>query len=93
MKSLKAGIGGVQGTEVLLHDLGDTRSSPHLSMVALGCLDKGDERGWVATRVDSAQGQAWMLQQDRILRDETRASQSAANKGTLQNWNNKGEGY
>ena len=43
----------------------------------------------VATRVDSAQGQAWMLQQGRILRDETRASQSAANKGTLQNWNNK----
>jgi hypothetical protein len=47
----------------------------------------------VATRVDSAQGQAWMLQQGRILGDETRASQSAANKGTSQNWNNKGEGY
>jgi hypothetical protein len=47
----------------------------------------------VTMQVDSAQGQAWMLQQGRILRDETRASQSAANKGTSQNWNNKGEGY
>jgi hypothetical protein len=45
----------------------------------------------VATRVDSAQGQARMPQQGRILRDETRASQSAANKGTSQNWNNKGK--
>jgi hypothetical protein len=44
----------------------------------------------VATRVDSAQGQARMPQQGRILRDETRASQSTANKGTSQNWNNKG---
>jgi hypothetical protein len=44
-KSLKAGIGRVQGTEVLLHDWGDTRLSPHLSVVALGCLDEGDERG------------------------------------------------
>jgi len=50
-------------------------------------------RDRVATRVDSAQGQARMPQQGRILRDETRASQSAANKGTSQNWNNKGEGY
>jgi hypothetical protein len=35
----------MQGTGVLLHDRGDTRSSPHPSMVALGCLDKEDERG------------------------------------------------
>jgi hypothetical protein len=28
-----------------LHDRDDTRSSPHPSMVALGCLNKGDERG------------------------------------------------
>jgi len=35
----------------------------------------------VAMQVDSAQGQTWMPQQGRILRDETRASQSAANKG------------
>jgi hypothetical protein len=48
-------------------------------------------RDRVATQVDSAQGQARMLQQGRILRDETRASQSAANKGTSQNWNNKGK--
>jgi hypothetical protein len=27
----------------LLHDGGDTRSSPHLSVVTLGCLDVGDE--------------------------------------------------
>ena len=47
----------------------------------------------VTTRVDSAQDQARMPQQGRILSDETRDSQSAANKGTSQNWNNKGEGY
>ena len=29
----------------LLPTLGDTKSSPHLSMVALGCLDVRDERG------------------------------------------------
>jgi hypothetical protein len=28
-----------------LHNGGDTRSSPLPSMVALGCLDGGDERG------------------------------------------------
>ena len=47
-KSLKAGVGGwerLQGTEVLLRDRDDTRSSPHLSVVALGCLNGGDERG------------------------------------------------
>jgi len=44
-KSLRAGVGRVQGTEVLLRDWGDTRLSPHPSMVALGCLDEGDERG------------------------------------------------
>jgi hypothetical protein len=38
-------IGERQGTEVLLHDRGDTGSSPHPSVVALGCLDKEDERG------------------------------------------------
>ena len=35
----------LQGTEVLLRDRDDTRSSPHLSMVALGCLNEGDKRG------------------------------------------------
>ena len=35
----------MQGTEVLLHDGNDTRSSPHPSMVTLGCLDEEDERG------------------------------------------------
>ena len=48
MKSLKAGTGTwglLQGTEVLLHDGDDTRSSPHLSVVALGCLDVRDKRG------------------------------------------------
>ena len=35
----------LQGTEVLLHDGDDTRSSPHLSVVALGCLNGGDKRG------------------------------------------------
>jgi hypothetical protein len=31
-------VGGVQGTEVLLHNGGDIRSSPHLSVVTLGCF-------------------------------------------------------
>ena len=47
-KSLKAGTGErelSQGTEVLLHDGDDTRSSPHPSVVALGCLDVRDKRG------------------------------------------------
>jgi hypothetical protein len=46
-KSLKAGTGmeRLQGTEVLLRDRDDTRSSLHPSVVALGCLDEGDERG------------------------------------------------
>jgi len=47
-KSLKAGAGDgkrLQGTEVLLRDRDDTRSSPHSSIVTLGCLDEGDERG------------------------------------------------
>jgi hypothetical protein len=38
-------MGEGQEIEVLLHDGGDTRSSPYPSLVALGCLDKGDERG------------------------------------------------
>jgi hypothetical protein len=38
-------MGSLQGTEVLLHDRDDTRSSPHPSVVALGCLDRGDKRG------------------------------------------------
>jgi hypothetical protein len=43
-------IGEGQGTEVLLHDGGDTRSSPHLSVLALGCLDEGDERGGASAK-------------------------------------------
>jgi hypothetical protein len=39
------GIGALQETEVLLRDGDDTRSSPHLSVVTLGCLGKGDKRG------------------------------------------------
>jgi hypothetical protein len=35
----------MQGTEVLLCNGGNTRSSLHLSMVALGCSNEGDERG------------------------------------------------
>ena len=29
----------------LLRDRGDARSSPHPSVIALGCLDEGEERG------------------------------------------------
>ena len=47
-KSLRAGTRG-RGTFVesrgLLYDRDNTRSSLHPSMVALGCLDKEDERG------------------------------------------------
>jgi len=50
----------MQGTEVLLRDGNDTRSSPHLSMVTLGCLNEGDERGegqgryssWLSLRLE-----------------------------------------
>ena len=35
----------MQRTEVYCATLGDTRSSPHPSVVALGCLDGRDERG------------------------------------------------
>jgi hypothetical protein len=48
MKSLKAGAGNrnaLHGIEVLLCDRDNTRSSPYPSVVALGCLDEGDERG------------------------------------------------
>jgi hypothetical protein len=44
-----ARVQGVQGEYVehrgLLCDWDNTRSSPHPSVVALGCLDVGDERG------------------------------------------------
>ena len=45
-KSLKAGTGMecFVGNRGPLHDRDNTRSSPHLSMVTLGCLN-GDERG------------------------------------------------
>ena len=52
MRSRKAttrvlGFWGGEGVEHrgLLRDWDDTRSSPHPSVVALGCLDGGDERG------------------------------------------------
>jgi hypothetical protein len=38
--------------------LGDTRSSPHLSVVALGCLDVRDERG-EQSRYWTAQSITW----------------------------------
>jgi len=46
-KSLKAGaqMGTFVGNRGPLCNRDDTRSSPHLSVVALGCLNKGDERG------------------------------------------------
>ena len=51
MRSRKATarVQGFQGECVehrgLLRDWDDTRSSPHPSVVALGCLDGGDKRG------------------------------------------------
>ena len=51
MRSRKAGsrVLGTRGCFVEnrgpLCDGGDTRSSLHLSMVTLGCLDEGDKRG------------------------------------------------
>jgi len=46
-KSLKAGTGDgtFVGNRGPLCDRDDTRSSLHPSVVALGCLDKEDERG------------------------------------------------
>jgi hypothetical protein len=46
MKSLKAGrgMGMFVGNRGSLYDRDNTRSSLHLSVVALGCLDQGDER-------------------------------------------------
>jgi hypothetical protein len=46
-KSLKAeaGMEHFVGNRGPLCDRDDTRSSPHPSVVALGCLDEGDERG------------------------------------------------
>ena len=46
-KSLKAGMGmgTFVGSRGPLCDRDDTRSSPHPSVVALGCLDEGDKRG------------------------------------------------
>jgi hypothetical protein len=50
----------MQGIEVLLRNGNDTRSSPHLSVVTLGCLNEGDERGkgqgcyssWLSLRLE-----------------------------------------
>jgi hypothetical protein len=42
----------------LLLTLGNTRSSPHLSMVALGCLNVRDERG-EQSRYWTAQSITW----------------------------------
>ena len=46
-KSLKAGMGQEQfvGSRGPLCNRDDTKSSPYLSVVTLGCLDGGDERG------------------------------------------------
>ncbi len=41
----KLGTGIVVGDRGPLHDRGNARSSPHLSMITLGCLNGGDERG------------------------------------------------
>ena len=47
MKLLKAGtgVGKFVGNRGPLCNRDDTRSSPHPSMVTLGCLNEGDERG------------------------------------------------
>jgi hypothetical protein len=44
----------------LLLTLGDTRSSPHPSVVALGCLDVRDERG-EQSRYWTAQSTTWRV--------------------------------
>jgi hypothetical protein len=40
-----AGIGRCREQRSFCATGGNTRSSPHPSAVALGCLDEGDERG------------------------------------------------
>ena len=45
MKSLKVGIGRCREQRSFCVTGGNTRSSPHPSVVALGCLDEEDKRG------------------------------------------------
>ena len=82
----------MQGTEVLLHDGDNTRSSPHLSVVALGCLDEGDERvkgqgrysSWLGLRDGSCN-------KNRMKRMKRGPHSQQPTKGTELNWNNKGK--
>jgi hypothetical protein len=54
-------MGTFVGNRGPLHDRDDTRSSPHPSMVALGCLNEGDERdggqgcysSWLGLRLET----------------------------------------
>jgi len=45
-------MGTFVGNRGPLCDRDDTRSSPHPSVVTLGCLDEGDERGKGVTAKD-----------------------------------------
>ena len=83
----------MQGTEVLLCNGDDTRSSPHPSMVALGCLDEGEEGGdgqgcyssWLGLRpgMDPAT-------RNRIKKMKRGPHSQQPTKSTLLNWITKG---
>jgi len=84
------------GSRGPLCDRDDTRSSPHLSVVALGCLNEGDERG-------GGQGHKLELTQlrarhgchnkSRIKEMKHGPHSLQSTKGTLQNWIIRGEGH
>jgi hypothetical protein len=87
--------GLLQGTEVLLRNGDDTRSSLHLSVVTFRVLRWRRQEG---QRIGSLLELTWPKARDRscnknrIIRDEMRASTvSSQQKGTSLNWNNRGK--
>jgi hypothetical protein len=82
----------MQGTEVLLRDGNDTRSSPHLSMVTLGCLNEGDERGegqgryssWLSLRLEMDPATRIVLPWSGLVRSGPVRHRSQQKSGLIQ---------
>jgi hypothetical protein len=84
----------LQGTEVLLCDGDDTRSSPHPSVVALGCLNGGDERGNGQGRYSSWLGlktRDGSHNKNRMKRMKRGPHSQQPTKGTSLNWITRGK--
>jgi hypothetical protein len=69
--------GQVQGWNIcrdrgLLPTLGDTRSSPHLSVVALGCLNVRDERGQTESLPDCTVDNLESILEGQVLLSEVK---------------------